>query len=55
VAPGDSPPAFSESKEPGAAAAVRLAKDPEFAGKTIVTIACDTGERYISTLLFHQD
>ena len=36
-------------------AARRLAARPEFAGKTIVTVACDTGERYISTLLFHQD
>jgi cysteine synthase A len=36
-------------------AARRLAARPEFAGKTIVTIVCDTGERYISTLLFHQD
>lgn len=36
-------------------AAKRLAARPEYQGKTIVTLACDTGERYISTLLFHQD
>lgn len=36
-------------------AAYQLADRPENAGKTIVTIICDTGERYISTLLFHHD
>ncbi len=36
-------------------AARRLSQRPEWTGKTIVTVACDTGERYISTLLFHHD
>ena len=34
------------------AAAVRLAKLPEFAGKTIVVILPDAGERYLTTALF---
>jgi cysteine synthase A len=36
-------------------AARQIAKRPESAGKTIVTVICDTGERYISTLLFNQE
>jgi cysteine synthase A len=34
------------------AVAVRLAQQAEFAGKTIVVILPDAGERYLSTVLF---
>jgi len=33
-------------------AAMQLAARPEMAGKMIVFIVCDTGERYLSTPLF---
>ncbi|MEN8126234.1 MAG: cysteine synthase A [Planctomycetota bacterium] len=33
-------------------AAVELSKEPENAGKTIVFVLCDTGERYLSTDLY---
>jgi cysteine synthase A len=36
-------------------AAMQVAKRPEFQNKIIVTILCDTGERYLSTELFTQD
>lgn len=37
------------------AAALRLAADPKYEGKTIVTVVCDTGERYLSTWLYEGD
>ena len=35
-------------------AAMEVARRPDSAGKTIVTILCDTGERYLSTWLFDE-
>jgi cysteine synthase A len=35
-------------------AAQRVGSRPENKGKTIVTILCDTGERYLSTWVFEQ-
>ena len=36
-------------------ATMQVAARPEFQGKTLLTILCDTGERYLSTTLFEQD
>jgi cysteine synthase A len=36
-------------------AAMQVASRPEFQGKTIVTILCDTGERYLSTELYSEE
>ena len=36
-------------------AAMQVAARPEFKGKTIVTILCDTGERYLSTTLYSEE
>jgi cysteine synthase len=34
------------------AAALRLANDPAFEGKTIVVVLPDAGERYLTSVLF---
>ncbi len=36
-------------------ATMQVAARKEFAGKTLVTILCDTGERYLSTALFSEE
>ena len=36
-------------------ATMQVASRPEFKGKTLVTILCDTGERYLSTALFSEE
>ena len=36
------------------AAALQLVQDPNYKGKKIVTILCDIGDRYLSTLLFRE-
>ncbi len=36
-------------------AAMQVASRAEFQGKTILTILCDTGERYLSTTLFNEE
>ncbi|HBL74551.1 MAG: cysteine synthase A [Bacteroidetes bacterium GWF2_42_66] len=36
-------------------AALEIAKRPGFSGKNIVTVICDTGERYLSTTLFNSE
>ena len=37
------------------AAAMKMAAREEYRGKTIVTVGCDTGERYLSTWLYQEE
>ena len=37
------------------AAALKLADREDFKGRNIVTIGCDTGERYLSTWLYQEE
>ena len=36
------------------AGAIKVARRPQFEGKRIVTMLCDSGERYLSTPLFRE-
>ena len=36
-------------------AALEVARRPEYEGKTIATVICDTGERYLSTWVFEEE
>ena len=36
-------------------AALQVARRPEHKGACVVTVMCDTGERYLSTLLYYED
>ena len=37
------------------AAALQVAADSRYKGKTVVTVVCDTGERYLSTWLYEEE
>ena len=43
---------LQEDRGRAVAAAVRIAKQEQFRGKTIVVILPDSGERYLSSILF---
>ena len=43
---------FAEFPVGAAAVAVRLAKEPQYKGKTIVVVLPDAGERYLTSILF---